>query len=245
MKLEMPNMDTVKQGGMNLAFAAIGNMLLFGASKYVKQLPLPAVSMNSAIASTVVSGLAASAAQGLYNAYTEGDKAKESPYIKLAALAALVIGSNMLLTVDALKSKVSFLDMDLTSSAMHGATSLAAVVLGVYMATPKPAWVGGVPAIEKIGTDATAAQEAVTKAEEAVADDDKRDPAVTQRLAAALKAAQDQLAAVKAQYASLKNFTLTELEKAAVTALGQNQVLVPPASCCYSTWTEPSSCSSC
>lgn len=229
MKLEMPNMDTVKQGGMNLAFAAIGNMLLFGASKYVKQLPLPAVSMNSAIASTVVSGLAASAAQGLYNAYTEGDKDKENTYIKLAALAALVIGSNMLLTVDALKSKVSFLDMDLTSSAMHGATSLAAVVLGVYMTTPKPAWEGGVAAIEKIGTDATAAQAAVEKAQKAVADDDKSDPGATKILADALKAAQDQLAAVKAQYAALKNFTLSEPEKAAVTELAKNTVLVPSA----------------
>lgn len=227
MKLEMPNMDTVKQGGMNLAFAAIGNMLLFGASKYVKQLPLPAVSMNSAIASTVVSGLAASAAQGLYNAYTEGDKAKESPYIKLAALAALVIGSNMLLTVDALKSKVSFLDMDLTSSAMHGVTSLAAVVLGVYMTTPKPAWVGGEAAIEQIGTDATAAQKAVAKAEKAVADDDKSDRDVTQQLAAALKGAQDALDAVKARYTALKGFSFTEPEKAAVAELAKNTVLVP------------------
>lgn len=228
MKLEMPNMDTVKQGGMNLAFAAIGNMLLFGASKYVKQLPLPAVSMNSAIASTVVSGLAASAAQGLYNAYTEGDKTKENTYIKLAALAALVIGSNMLLTVDALKSKVSFLDMDLTSFAMHGATSLAAVVLGVYMTTPKPAWVGGEAAIEKIGTDATAAQKVVAKAQQAIAEDDKSDLDTTQGLADALKAAQDALDAVKARYTALKGFTFTEPEKAAVTELAKNPVLVPP-----------------
>lgn len=227
MKFEMPTMDTAKQAGMNLAFAAIGNMLLFGASKYVKQLQLPAVSMNSAIASTVVSGLAASAAQGFYNAYTEGNKDKESTYINVGILAALVIGSNMLLTVDALKSKVSFLDMDLTSSAMHGATSLAAVVLGVKMTTPYPAWVGGVPGIEKIGTDADAAQLAVTKAEQEVAADDKKDAAVTQRLADALKAANDQLAAVKAQYAALKGFTFAEPEKAAVEALKQNKVLVP------------------
>ncbi|MCB1080944.1 MAG: hypothetical protein KDK69_03900, partial [Chlamydiia bacterium] len=61
-----------------------------------------------------------------------------------------------------------------------------------------------------------------------VADDDKKDAAVTKQLADQLAAANTALKAVQERYAALKGFTFTDTEKTAVEALKQNAVLVPP-----------------
>lgn len=138
------HLPTVNQALFTAVAAVAANGLLFGLAGKVQQ--LPTASINSALTSTVASTLAALLGQGVYSMTLkkEGDEEKTwtQTGFKAAVIAAFVVGANLATTVDALKSRVSFLDMDVKSALAHSAFSALGIVGFNHVMAPKEEYKG-------------------------------------------------------------------------------------------------------
>eukprot|EP01066_Platyproteum_vivax_P006021 Platyproteum_vivax@DN1874_c0_g1_i1.p1 len=124
------HLPTLNQALFAATAVAVANAALFGIAGKVQQ--LPTASINSALTSTVASTLAALLGQVAYSATLKKDGEKEKTWtqmgFKAGVIAFFVLGANLLTTVNALQSRVSFIDMDVKSALSHSAFSALGII---------------------------------------------------------------------------------------------------------------------